>query len=277
MESQPLFSILVANYNNGRYLSTCLDSILKQDYPNIEIIVVDDGSTDNSLSIIEPYLQKNHRIKLFKNEKNKGVGFTKKRCIDEASGEILGFVDPEDTITSNAISKMIEIHKKHPQVSLAYSNLYYCDEQLNITREKNIKQVPQGKYDFFNEHGDISAFACFKRKSYLKTIGIDSGLKNAEDQDLYFKLYDVGEVILLNEPLYHYRIHEKGLSTLNNVDKSLFWRWKVIMKRAEERGIDVEQMFLDTFVCRDKVKYWLVLDTFVRKNWLFKVIRQVIK
>lgn len=277
MQEQPLFSVLVANYNNGKHIAECLDSILKQDYPNIEIIIVDDGSTDNSLVIIEPYQQKHRYIKFFKNEENKGVGFTKKRCIDEAEGEILGFVDPDDTITSDAVSKMIEMHQKHPQASLLYSNYYECNEDLKIINEYKSIQVKNGENYFFNDEGHIGHFCSFKKSCYKKTSGINPYLKNAEDQDLYFKLYDVGEAILLDEPLYYYRIHNGGLSTLANTEHSYFWRWKVILARAEEKGIDIEPYFWETFVRKEKIKHWLAINTFVRNTWLFKIIRNAIK
>ncbi|WP_199120900.1 glycosyltransferase family A protein [Pedobacter sp. ASV28] len=274
MITPTLFSILVANYNNGHYIAECLDSLIKQDYESIEIIIVDDASTDNSIHIIKQYQNQHPNIFLFHNSENKGVGYTKKRCIDEAKGEILGFVDPDDAIALNAITKMIEMHKKNPQASLVYSNLYYCDEKLHITGKKYIKQVPQGQYDFFNDDGDISAFTSFKKSSYLKTIGINPYLKNAEDQDLYFKLYDVGEAILIDERLYYYRIHIGGLSTLANVDRSYFWRWKVILKRAEEKGINMEQAFLDTFIRKTSVNRYIKIDQTLRSFFFPSLIKK---
>lgn len=274
---KPLFSVLIANYNNGRYIATCLDSILQQTYSPIEIILVDDASTDDSLEIIAPYLAKHSNIKLHQQPQNAGVGATKKSCIDLATGEICGFVDPDDAITIDAISKMVAMQMKNPQASLIYSNLYYCDENLRITGKKQIKQVPIGRHDFMNEDGDISAFTSFKKASYLKTTGINPYLKNAEDQDLYFKLYDVGEAILLNELLYFYRIHSGGLSTLGNVNKSLFWRWKVNFQRAEEKGIDLESYFWETFVRSDQVQPWLRLNNLLRNSWCFKTVKKLFK
>lgn len=271
----PLFSILIANYNNGKYIAECLDSVLNQDYPNIEIILVDDSSTDESLAIIQPYLKKYPNLKFFKNETNLGVGYAKKRCIDEANGVFLGIVDADDKIELHAVSAMAAEHVTHPNASLIYSNLYYCDSSLNVTGLKKIKQVPLKQYDFFNQDGYISHFTTFKKAAYLKTKGINTNLKRADDQDLFCSLYDVGDAILIDKPLYYYRIHKDGVSSMDNADKAFFERWKIIFLRAEEKGIDIEDYFLQTFVRRDRVKHWLKLDRWIRNSFIYKIYKRL--
>src|SRR4030043_677699 len=94
---RPLFSVLIANYNNGKFLKECLQSIFSQTYSNWEIIIVDDASTDNSLLIYKQYLN-NNKIKICYNKKNKGVGYTKNKCVLYAKGDICGFIDSDDAI-----------------------------------------------------------------------------------------------------------------------------------------------------------------------------------
>ena len=91
--NQPLFSVLITNYNNGRYLQEAIDSVLAQTYTNWEIILVDDKSTDNSFEIYEKY-KDDGRFKIYYNEVNMGCGYTKHRCAELASGELCGFLDP---------------------------------------------------------------------------------------------------------------------------------------------------------------------------------------
>ena len=102
------FSILIAHYNNYQYFTECYDSILKQTYQDYEIILVDDCSIDDSFEKIIELTKGNPKVKLFRNEQNSGVGLTKKRCIELASGEICGFVDPDDTLTENALKVILE-------------------------------------------------------------------------------------------------------------------------------------------------------------------------
>jgi glycosyltransferase involved in cell wall biosynthesis len=102
MQFDTLFSILIANYNNGKYLEDALQSIFKQTYENWEIVIVDDASTDESQKVYEIH-KNNPKVKLYFNEQNMGCGYTKKRCIDLAIGEICGFLDPDDILDKEAL------------------------------------------------------------------------------------------------------------------------------------------------------------------------------
>lgn len=245
--SLPLFSILVANYNNGKYFQDCFNSLLAQSYQNFEVIIVDDCSTDNSVKTIEKMIEKDSRFKLWTNEKNKGCGFTKNRCVTLAQGEICGFLDPDDAITSNAIEIMVSEHMDNPECSIIYSNFISCDHNLIISFVRKTNQVVNGKQDFYNFDGAISAFAAFKKSIYEKTIGINKNLMRAVDQDLYLKLYDIAPVKYIDEDLYLYRIHEGGISTNHNGEKAFFWHWIVIQDRCNRLGINPENIFLEIF------------------------------
>lgn len=277
----PLFSILVANYNNGRFLEEALNSIYRQNYKNWEVVIVDDFSTDNSYDIYKG-LSNNPRIKIYFNEKNLGAGFTKGKCVEMASGEICGFLDPDDILTDDALEKMVNAHNNKPEVSLIYSLSYHCDENLKI---KNInyapKEIQSGNSYFFNLEWAISHFASFKYNFYKKTEGIDPDLKRAVDQDLYLKLYEVGDTFFLNEVLYYYRIHKSGISTNKNVNKAYFWHWVVIINTGKRRGINLEDLFCDNFVPTfeyDKLKReYLKLKKYERLNNILGKIRRKLR
>ena len=127
------FSVLIAQYNNHHYFKQCYESLKNQTYQNFEIVIVDDCSTDGSLEKIKKFSQEDHRIKLYKNEKNEGVGYTKKKCIELASGEICGFLDPDDALVSDAIEVVLDNYKKHSVIA-TYSQSYLCDANLNIQK-----------------------------------------------------------------------------------------------------------------------------------------------
>ena len=254
------FSILIANYNNGRFFKECYDSIIAQTYQNWEAIIVDDYSSDNSVEEIKKIVGEDSRFKIYTNETNSGVGFTKKKCIELANGEICGFVDPDDAISENALEIMTALHKENKNISLIYSNFIYCDENLKQKSIRKTCQVENHSKEFYNLSGEISHFATFKKSDYEKTSGLNPFLKRAIDQDLYLKLYDVGEVKYIDENLYYYRIHSYGISTLQNSDKAHAWHWKIIFERAEYRNINIESIFLENFV-RKKV-----YDEDIQKN-----------
>ena len=98
----PKVSVIIPVYNVENYLHECLDSVLNQTLKEIEIICIDDGSTDNSLNILKEYAKKDSRIFL-SSRKNKGVGYTRNECIQNAHGEFIAFLDPDDYYPNNKI------------------------------------------------------------------------------------------------------------------------------------------------------------------------------
>lgn len=265
----PLFSILIANYNNGLYLSEALDSVYRQTYENWEIIIVDDNSSDQSSDVYQA-LNEDKRICIIYNDKNQGAGYTKKRCVDNATGSICGFLDPDDALADDALEKMIKAHSINPNASLIYSTSYRCDEHLNITQRNDApKKIKDNDPYFFNLEGSISHFASFKKDSYLQTKGIDPYLKRAVDQDLYLKLYEVGETHYINEALYYYRIHKGGISTNQNIEKAYYWHWVVLIETGKRRDIDMEDMFCETFI--RKSEYNILENKYLRLKKFEKI------
>ena len=92
-------SIIISAYNTEKYVEKALDSIIAQSYENLEIVVVDDCSKDNTLKILEKYEKKDKRIKLLKNEVNKGLAYSRNRAVAESTGKYLGFIDSYHKIT----------------------------------------------------------------------------------------------------------------------------------------------------------------------------------
>lgn len=106
MENMPLISVIVPVYNTGQFLGKCLDSILGQTYSNIEIILINDGSSDNSLTVAEQYVSKDKRIRLF-NQENQGIMSVRIKGIEQAKGEYIGFVDSDDWIEPDMYVKLM--------------------------------------------------------------------------------------------------------------------------------------------------------------------------
>lgn len=232
-----LFSILIAHYNNYDYFIDCYNSILHQTYQNFEIIVVDDFSTDDSYQKIIELTNNNPKVKIFQNSQNKGVGFTKKRCIELASGDICGFVDPDDALVENALEKSMENHTDNNVAT--YSQFYLCDKSLNPTRIfQHSRSVKNGNKKFFNVFLEANHFFTFKKIIYDKTTGINQNLTSAVDQDLYLKLYDKGSFKFINTPLYYYRLHENGVSQEASKKEKLAQNWhQVILDTANRRNL----------------------------------------
>ncbi|WP_294250996.1 glycosyltransferase [uncultured Chryseobacterium sp.] len=232
------FSILIANYNNGKFFKDCYDSILAQEYTNWEVVIIDDCSTDDSVEIIKKITADDKRFRLYENSANYGVGVTKADLIEKASGMICGYLDPDDTITSKALKSAVEVLEKKKDVVLTYSRLAKCDEHMNILKEfRAAMQVPNGQKTFFNFPVQIAPFVAFRRDVYLKGKKINPELRIAEDQDLYFKMYEVGKVHFINQTDYLYRAHPGGISQNENKPKSNSYYARSIWEAMQRRGL----------------------------------------
>ena len=248
MTTNPLFSVLMANYNDGCYINVAIDSIKNKNYSNWEIIIVDDASQDNSDEIYKKY-ESDPRIHIFFNEKNYGCGFTKRRLVDLAKGEICGFVDADDALTEDAINTMVNAHIEHPEASLIYSRHYICDKNLDIISISDFQRTIPTESSFLEiRHGAISHFATFKKKYYLQTDGISISFKTAEDHDLYFKLEEVGSTIFVNESLYYYRCNtSNNISLGDNFTRSCYWDILAIYDACKRRRKSIDNIVIPCF------------------------------
>ncbi|MBE4947401.1 glycosyltransferase family 2 protein [Chryseobacterium culicis] len=231
------FSILIANYNNGKYFKECCHSLINQTYRNWEAVIIDDASTDNSVEIIESLIKNDYRFKLYQNDTNQGCGFTKAACMQYAQGDLCAYLDPDDALYPEALKKTAEefIHKK--DLAAVYSQMKLCDENLNpVSTYAGTKQIYNNRY-FFNYPIQVAHFFAFKRETYLRTRGINPYLKNAVDQDLYLKILEQGEVKHLKEPLYLYRIHSHGISQDQAKQSAKDSFARVIHETMKRRGL----------------------------------------
>ena len=273
--TEPLFSILIAQYNNGQYFKDCYDSILAQTYFNWEVIIVDDASTDDSLAVMQNMIGQDPRFHIVSNEKNQGCGYTKRRAAELAKGEICAFLDPDDAITATALAAMVEAHHKNPDAAAIYSKPYFCDEHLNRQHIRDSKQVMNGDPQYFDFDGYLFALLSFKTHFYRKTEGIDPYLQRAVDKDLVLKLYESGPCYLLDDAFYLYRIHQNGISTNTNEDKAYYWFWVTIINAAKRRNVNIEKLFLEkALTSRKQLALQKEIDSY-NQSFVFKVCRKL--
>lgn len=230
------FSILIANYNNGKYFRDCYNSLIAQTHKNWEVIIVDDASTDDSVKIIEAIIKNDPRFSIYHNTSNRGCGYTKRECMKYAKGELCAYLDPDDALYEDALEKTIHEFIKEDIIA-AYSQMMLCNE--NLIPDKvfaGTKQIYNSRY-FFNCPTQFAHFFAFKKETYLKTSGINPHLKSAVDQDLYLKILEHGNIKYIRKPLYFYRLHSNGISqqTFKQGAKESFAR--VIHDTMKRRGI----------------------------------------
>lgn len=253
----PLFSVLIANYNNGKYIMNAINSVRNQTYANWEIIIVDDCSVDNSRMIYDE-LSKDERIHIYYNDVNRGVGYTKHKAAELANGEIMGVLDPDDTIEPQTLEWEVDIHLKHPNVSIVYSKVRFCDTDFNVLHEGALPIFKEGETYFDHRWHGAMNFASFKRSYYLLTEGIGDDLRAGDDQDLYFKMEEVGDFYCLDKFTYNYVIKGNGssLASFSNYANQWYGDLKARYRTCVRRGLNP-----DDYIPKDLQK---ILDNYAK-------------
>ena len=224
-EFNELVSVVVPIYGVAEYLHQCLDSIINQTYHNLEIILVDDGSTDGSSEICDEYAQKDSRIIVI-HKKNGGLVSARKAGVLRCSGQYTAYCDGDDWIDLEYIEKLTKINKNQT-VDMIVSN-YIRESKKRVIGES---QIEEGYYE--REELENSIFPCMLyaggfyrfgisqyphkifRTDLLKKyqLMIPDNISLGEDVALtYPMLLECNSIFICNEPLYHYRFNEDGIS-----------------------------------------------------------------
>lgn len=238
----PKISVIVPVYNVERYLEKCLDSLVNQTYQNIEILVVNDGSTDSSGEIITGFSEKfPEKIKAFQ-KKNGGLSDARNAGIDHATGDYIGFVDSDDYVSETMFEEMVDLAEKH-SAEIVICNIQKVDEKGNVTQKlTQIPNMPE-KIDLethFSVFSDISYFACNKlfKKELFETKRFKKGVA-FEDIQLIPQLLLECKVIAQTQK-FHYQYLERANS---------------ISKTHNEKGLDILQAVEDVEVAFGKSEY----------------------
>ncbi|MEG1590517.1 glycosyltransferase [Chryseobacterium sp.] len=247
-------SVIVPVYNVENYLAKCLDSLVNQSLQNIEIVIVNDGSSDGSASIIKQYSEKYpDKVKAFIKE-NGGLSDARNFGIDQATGDYLGFVDSDDYVSKTMFEEMLNLAEKH-NAEMVICNIQKVDEEGNVTQKlTQIPNMPE-KIDLetnFSVFSDLSYFAC--NKLFRKELFADKRFKKGvhfEDIQLIPQLLLECETIAQTQN-FHYQYlerldsiskthNEKGLDILKAVEdvEEFFKASKYSSKTKELRGFQI--------------------------------------
>lgn len=220
--SPTAISVIIPVFNTACYLPDCLDSILNQTLDNIEIICINDGSTDNSLEILEYYQKKDNRIKII-NKANGGQGIARNIGMDNAVGEYIAFVDSDDFIKEDMFEKLYNSSKRH-NLDLVMCKVASFDELTNEIND-SLWYYSLGIFNDFEKdvfsHKDTRDFTCeisvtpynkLYKNSFIKKNNIRFAENLIfEDEVFFYEVYlKANKVSIVNETLYYYRINRKG-------------------------------------------------------------------
>lgn len=204
----PLVTVITPVYNGERYLEGVIQSVQEQDYPNVEHIVLDDGSSDGTLEVI-----KRHGDRLrWDSHENMGEARTVNKGFSMAKGEILGVVNSDDPLLPGAISTMVEHLLARPEVLVAYPDWLLIDGEGNIT--EHIKTYDYDYVEMLRRHHCMPGPGAFFRRKLVEEIGgRDPGFRYANDFDFWLRAGLVGEFMRVPETLATFRHHPAARSS----------------------------------------------------------------
>lgn len=222
VQTNPKVSVMMACYNAEKYISEAIESILCQTFDDFELIILDDGSTDNSLSICEYYRKKDNRVKLFKNEKNYGQVYTRNKMMDMAIGEYLAVMDADDVSLPQRLEVQVNFLEKHDLIGGVSSGCYFINEASEVTAEMiQPGRTPMEVKAWLLFDNIILHSSAMFRKSIVKknTLKYRAGQIVMQDYGMWTKFVLHSDWIVLEDKLIKYRNLSQSISHNMNAEK----------------------------------------------------------
>jgi len=253
-----IVTVIIPSYNREKYIRETIDSVLSQTYENIDIVVVDDGSTDHSREILESY---GDRIRILEHEgrANRGQSAAINLAMRSTGGKYVAILDSDDVWTVDKIEKQVEYLERHPEIGIVYGNGHAIDEDGKIL----YKLIPPGHREendpgrmLLECHFNIPSNAIVRRSAFDQVGEFDESLRSSQDHDMAIRLVEVTKAAFIDEPVWYYRRHPdtqstkhtkrrwtNGFKILEKACRRYPYRWSVKRRRLAVLHFRVGQCF----------------------------------
>ena len=231
-------SIITASYNYGNYIKETIESVISQTYTDWEMIIVDDGSKDNSVEVIKSYCEKDSRIKLFQHEngENKGLAETIQLGISKATSEWIVFLESDDTITPDYLKEKIKIIEQYPTVDFIFNDINMFGEENVINnmeryfkkQKKLLSEIsfPANIFNYFEQLNVVPTFsAVMIKKELFNYLDFKVACQPNLDWYLWIQASKNNKFYYLDKKLTNWRMHRD--SQINNINPLLIYKWEI--------------------------------------------------
>lgn len=250
-----LISVIIPVYNVEHYLGDCVESALNQSYKNLEILLIDDGSTDNSGKICDEYSKKDNRIKVF-HKKNGGAASAKNFGVKKAVGKFICFIDSDDIVEKDYVEYLYSlISKENADLSIGCYTVKSNNKEYNIGKNQ-IDSILSSKDCLkkllLDDGITVSLCAKLYKKNILKSIYFPENFMYEDDATMYSIIMKCKTISYGNKSIYTYYIRNNSVMTKDFTDKRL-----VILKYANNMKKEILFMYPDlkSFVDRKFIMY----------------------
>jgi len=262
--SIPAISVLMPVYNAEKYIQAAVESILKQTFTNFEFIIINDGSTDGTLKILENYALQDNRIRLISRE-NKGLVSTLNEGIALVKSPLVARMDADDIAHLNRLAVQMKFMDSHPEVVCVGSKVgvidghgrYLIDTVPKLMHDEIVQSALQGVSPITHPT------AMIRSKELGKVGGYKEANYPAEDLALWLDLSEVGKLANLDESLIDYRIHDDSISTSSH-ERQLAKTMEICQRACQKRSIAFD---MKTQVGRPGESKGSNFDIVLRHGW----------
>ena len=269
-------SVIIPNYNYAQYVDEAIESVMNQSYKDIEIVVVNNGSTDNSMEVLEKYSKK---IRLI-NQENLGQSGARKTGLERATGDYIAFLDADDKWDPQKIEKQMLLFT--PKVELVYCGISLFSENSQTVIATKIPTFRGSCSDAFIKYPGVSivlsgeSTSIFTRSLLNKVGGFDAELNSAAGWDFFRRCSKFSDFDFVPEPLINYRLHSSNMSNssqntimdIRRAYKKLFADdfWNLSPKRIRRTIVSLEYSFFKTYL--KKRNYKTAMITLIKAFFL---------
>ena len=257
IENTELISLIVPMYNVSEYITDCIESIKKQIHQNFECLLIDDGSTDETLSVLKPIIEEDKRFKLLQ-QKNSGPAKARNTGLKEVQGEYVLFVDSDDKLGLNSIQLLLNTAKEQDaDITIGKTERFdntktwavtsHQKYQLNLPGQKQVGKNPELFYA-------MGPAAKLFKSELIKAFLFDEKKRFAEDQSFVFKSYVTAKKIyVIEEAVYYYRVRETDESLTQQYRKQPAHNLQVFLNLMEEVSLftDAEKIENSDIILKD--------------------------
>lgn len=205
---EPLISIVTPSYNQGQFLEETIRSVLLQGYPNLEYIIIDGGSTDDSVKIIRNYTS---RLSYWVSEKDRGQSHAIKKGLERATGEIVAWLNSDDRLRPDTLSRVARAFAVSPKIVFTYGDINLIDIDGQVINRLYAKRPNRFLTVNYGQHGVPQPGSFWRKWAYEQVGGVDTSLKFCMDRDLFIRLWKVGSTKrIIGPPVADFRVHEQS-------------------------------------------------------------------
>ncbi len=218
-----LVSVLLPSYQHEQWIGETIESVLNQSYENIELIIVDDASTDNSIRVIEEYATKESRIKYETFEKNQGAMVALNRCYEISSGEYIATISSDDIWKLDKLEKQVKVLESNHDIGAVFALPTFINENgeeiTNVSNGFLTSTKPRTKYEWMN-HFLVDNCICYptslvRKECYEQICFFNTAYRSLPDFQMWIRLFYHCNVFVIDEPLMYFRVHSYNESGKN--------------------------------------------------------------